>query len=730
MARSIYITSAEGHSGKSTVALGILNTLIRSTPRVAVFRPIARSTSERDYVLDMLNAHATAGVPYDECVGTTYEEVHADPEEALSRIVERFKAVEARSDAVIILGSDYTDVGSPTELSYNARIAANLGAPVLLVLGGRKRQGSNETLGQSEPRSALDMNLVAEVAASELRHEHATLLAVIVNRADTDQLEPIKSAVEQALNSQQTVPGHESNVVPVWTIPEDRYLVAPSVGSVMEAVDGTLLRGDPKMLGREALSIVVAGMSMENVLPRILEGSILVIPGDRSEVLLAVLLANESATFPSISGVILNGGFTLPESVQSLLDGINSPLPIIATGLGTYDTALRITHTRGRLAADSPRKFDNALSLFEDHVDGGRLVKAMQVHASQVLTPIMFAYGLFDRARRANKHIVLPEGSDDRILRAASTLLKRGVVRLTILGDPDLIHHRAAALGLDITKASIIDPAHSDLLPRFAEEYARLRAHKGATLEQATDAVTDVSYFGTMMVHLGLADGMVSGAAHTTAHTIRPSFEIIKTEPGVSIVSSVFLMALADRVLVYGDCAVNPDPTSEQLADIAISSAATAAQFGIEPRVAMLSYSTGESGSGADVEKVREATRIVRERRPDLLVEGPIQYDAAADVAVAASKLPDSQVAGRATVFIFPDLNTGNNTYKAVQRSAGATAVGPVLQGLRKPVNDLSRGALVEDILNTVAITAIQADAEPTEPEITGLEPATPERNG
>jgi phosphate acetyltransferase len=321
----------------------------------------------------------------------------------------------------------------------------------------------------------------------------------------------------------------------------------------------------------------------------------------------------------------------------------------------------------------------------------------------------MFEYGLIERARADRRHIVLPEGDDDRILQAAATLLAREVADLTILGDEAAVRARAVELGVDISAAQVVSPTDPALVERFAAEYARLRAHKGITLDQAADTVTDVSYFGTMMVHLGLADGMVSGAAHTTAHTIRPSFEIIKTKPGVDVVSSVFLMALADRVLVYGDCAVIPDPTSEQLADIAISSAATARQFGIEPRVAMLSYSTGESGSGADVDKVRAATALVHERAPELLVEGPIQYDAAADAAVAKAKLPDSQVAGRATVFVFPDLNTGNNTYKAVQRSAGAVAIGPVLQGLNKPINDLSRGALVDDIVNTVAITAIQA---------------------
>ncbi|MBN9182673.1 MAG: phosphate acetyltransferase, partial [Microbacterium sp.] len=381
----------------------------------------------------------------------------------------------------------------------------------------------------------------------------------------------------------------------------------------------------------------------------------------------------------------------------------------LATDFGTYETALRIMGTRGRLAADSQRRYDTALSLFEQHVDVEELTVALGVARSTVVTPLMFGYRLIERARSDRKRIVLPEGDDDRVLRAAATVLARGIADVTILGDETEVRTRATELGLDLEAAQILSPFDPEHVERFAREYERLRAHKGMTYARAADTVTDVSYFGTMMVHLGLADGMVSGAAHTTAHTIRPAFEIIKTKPGVSVVSSVFLMALADRVLVYGDCAVVPDPTSAQLADIAISSAATAQQFGIEPRVAMLSYSTGESGAGADVDKVREATALVRERAPELLVEGPIQYDAAADAAVAKAKLPGSSVAGRATVFVFPDLNTGNNTYKAVQRSAGAVAIGPVLQGLNKPINDLSRGALVEDIVNTIAITAIQA---------------------
>lgn len=711
MARSIFITSAEGHSGKSTVALGVLDALSHATPRVGVFRAIARSTVERDYVLEMLLDHDGVDLSYDECVGVTYDDVRNDPDAALATIVERYKAVEAQCDAVVVLGSDYTDVGSPAELAYNARIAANLGAPVLLVLGGRSAQGQTqpEQLGSSLPRTPAEMGQIAALALTELAHGRAELFAIVANRAEPAESTGTIAAIRAALAASGRP---AADRIPVWAIPEDRYLVAPSIRGIMRAVGGELLAGDPDRLTREALGVVVAGMSMVNVLPRLLEGAVVVIPADRSEVLLATLLANASGTFPSISGIVLNGGFELPEPVTRLLDGLHSNVPIITTDLGTYETAARIMNTRGRLAADSQRRYDTALALFEQNVDTDELLEAFGVARATVVTPLMFEFQLIDRARAQRKRIVLPEGDDDRVLRAAATVLKRGIADLTILGEPIEVRARAIELGIDIHAADVLSPFDAVHVHKFAEEYARLRAHKGVTLAQASDTVTDVSYFGTLMVHLGLADGMVSGAAHTTAHTIRPAFEIIKTKPGVSVVSSVFLMALADRVLVYGDCAVIPDPTSEQLADIAISSAATAAQFGIEPRIAMLSYSTGESGSGADVEKVRAATALVRERAPELPVEGPIQYDAAADAAVAAAKMPGSQVAGRATVFVFPDLNTGNNTYKAVQRSAGAVAIGPVLQGLNKPINDLSRGALVDDIVNTIAITAIQAQGE------------------
>jgi phosphate acetyltransferase len=712
VAQSIYITSAEGHSGKSSVALGVLDALSRATPRVGVFRPIARSTVERDYVLEMLLAHDGVDLDYDECVGVTYDDVRADADAALGRIVERYKAVEAQCDAVVVIGSDFTDVGSPAELTYNARIAANLGAPVLLVVGGRAQQGLSEHLGSSVSRTPDEMGQIASLALVELAHERAEIFAVVANRTDPGALDETVAAIKAVVDAEPLRQAASGAGVPVWALPEDRFLIAPSVRGVLRSVDGQLLKGDPELLTREVLGVVVAGMSMVNVLPRLTESAIVVIPSDRTEVVLAALLANSSGTFPSLAGIVLNGGFDLPEPIDKLIDGLGSSLPIIATDLGTYETAVRIMNTRGRLAADSQRRYDTALAMFEKHVDTSELTRSLGVARPTVVTPLMFEYALVERARSDRRRIVLPEGDDDRVLRAAATVLSRGIADLTILGEEIEVRNRAIELGIDLREAQVLSPFDAVHVAKFATEYERLRAHKGVTYSQAADTVTDVSYFGTLMVHLGLADGMVSGAAHTTAHTIRPAFEIIKTKPGVSVVSSVFLMALADRVLVYGDCAVIPDPTSEQLADIAISSAATAEQFGIDPRVAMLSYSTGESGTGADVEKVRTATSLVRERAPELLVEGPIQYDAAADAAVAKAKMPGSDVAGRATVFVFPDLNTGNNTYKAVQRSAGAVAIGPILQGLNKPINDLSRGALVDDIVNTIAITAIQAQGD------------------
>lgn len=680
---SIYIAAPEGDTGKSTVALGLLQALCASAARVGVFRPIARSDNDRDYILELLLERITVDLDYDECVGATYDDVHADPEAALSEIVVKYHAVADRCDAVVIVGSDYTEIANPSELGYNARIAANLDAPVLLVLRGSRRTPD-------------EVAQLTSVCTAELAAQHAHLTGIVVNRCPTDRLDEIAAAVGD-------------RGVPLWTLPEVPILVAPTMGELLTAIDGELYSGDPELLHREALRVMVGGMTAEHILERLTESVVVIAPADRSDVLLALVNANAAQGFPSLAGIIMNGGLLPHPAVAQLVAGLKPSLPILTTSLGTFDTASAADRTRGRMALGAHRKIDTAVALMEQHVDTDQLLSRLDVPRPSVTTPQMFEYQLIDWARRQRRHIVLPEGDDDRILRAAGRVLQRRIADLTILGDETQVRRRATELGVDLSAAKVLDPRSSELAEQFAEEYARLRAHKGMTIERAREIMSDISYFGTMMVHLGIADGMVSGAAHTTAHTIRPSFEIVKTEPGVSTVSSIFLMCLSDRVLAYGDCAVVPDPTTGQLADIAISSAATAARFGIEPRIAMLSYSTGESGSGADVDKVRAATALVRERRPDLPVEGPIQYDAAIEPSVASAKLPGSEVAGRATVFIFPDLNTGNNTYKAVQRSAGAVAVGPVLQGLRKPVNDLSRGALIQDVVNTVAITAIQA---------------------
>jgi phosphate acetyltransferase len=689
VSRSVYVASPEGLTGKSAVALGLLDALTREVGSVGVFRPLTTTSSgsnEVDLIVDLLVSQPGISQSYDEAIGVTYDAAREDPDEALHIIVERFGQLTDRFDVILVVGSDYTDVATGTELSFNAKIAANLGSPVVLVVHGRER-------------TPEQIRAAAASAMAELRANHAHTVAVIANRVDQETAGAIRAEL--------------ANLPDVVTaaIPESPLLSAPTFRALVEAADGRLVLGNEAWMDREALSVIVAAMSLPNVLDRLTPDVAVIAPSDRTDLIPGLMLAHQSGTFPPMAGILLTGGYQIPESIRRLSEGVHQDLPIALSDLGTFTTAERLMRVRGPITKESRGKIESAYRAFAEQVDQAALLGAIDVSASHVRTPLMFEYQLMERARADRQRIVLPESEDDRILEAAAILLRRGVANLILLGEETKVLARASTLGLDLDEASIVSPRDPELVEKFAAAYAEARAHKGMTLERAREVVPDISYFGTMMVHLGMADGMVSGAVNTTAHTIRPALEFVKTKPGVSTVSSVFLMCLADRVLAYGDCAVIPEPTVEQLADIAISSAETAQQFGIEPRVAMLSYSTGTSGSGAEVEKVRAATALVAERAPDLLLEGPIQYDAAIDPEVARTKLPNSPVAGRATVFIFPDLNTGNNTYKAVQRSAHAIAIGPVLQGLRKPVNDLSRGALVSDIVNTVAITAVQAQA-------------------
>lgn len=691
MARSIYLASLEPRAGRSLVTLGLMELLSRQLGEVGYFRPVVRSADLLDPRTELIiSRYGIDRNPNDLRAFTSDEVAHllagGRNDAVFKTILERYKRLEADETFVVIDGTDYTGSAAALEFEFNAQVANHLGAPVLAVVNGRDRD-------------AHDVVEALRIARESLLAEGCTLAATIVNRVEPDEIEEVRRLAADLEHDE-----------PVWCVPEEPLLSMPTVGEVVDGLRVEDTRIEEVDLQREITNVKIAAMTLPNVLSHITDGTLLLAPGDRSDIVLGALVSRMATTYPNLAALVLTGGLDLHPNVVRLLDGLGpTPVPLIAVDTDTYTTARHVAEVPATIRADTARKIDVALGLFEEHVDTAALEERIEVTRSDRVTPLMFEYELVRRARADRKHIVLPEGTDERILRAAEILRRRNVVDLTLLGDPDEVKALTVRIGADLGDIPVVDPDTSELRERFAESYYELRRHKGIERELASETMHDVSYFGTMMVHEGLADGMVSGAAHTTQHTIRPSFEIIRTRPGVSVVSSVFLMLMPDRVLVYGDCAVNPEPDAEQLADIAISSAGTAAQFGVEPRIAMLSYSTGESGKGRAVERVREATALVRERRPDLQVEGPIQYDAAVDTAVGEAKLPGSAVAGRATVFIFPDLNTGNNTYKAVQRSSGAIAVGPVLQGLNKPVNDLSRGCTVDDIVNTVTITAVQA---------------------
>ncbi|MFC8914521.1 phosphate acetyltransferase [Streptomyces sp. NPDC047821] len=686
MARSVYVTGIDRGDGRQVVELGVMELLTRQVDRVGVFRPLVHDGPDR--LFDLLRVRYRLSQDPATVYGMDYQEASAlqaekGTDELVSRLVERFHAVARDYEVVLVLGSDFHATQLPEELALNARLANEFGASVIAVVGGK---GQEADAVRAETRNAFR-------AYESLGCD---ILAMVTNRVAPEDRDAIAERLAARLP------------VPCYVLPDEPALSAPTVAQITQALGAEVVLGDGSGLARDALDFVFGGAMLPNFLNALTPGCLVVTPGDRADLVVGALAAHSAGT-PPIAGVLLTLNERPSQEILTLAARLAPGTPVISVSGNSFPTAAELFSLEGKLNAATPRKAETALGLFERHVDTGDLLKRISVARTGRVTPMMFEHDLLEQARADRRRVVLPEGAEERVLRAADVLVRRDVCELTLLGDVEAIRKKAADLGIDLKDTQLIDPAASELRQRFAERYAELRAHKGVSVELAYDVVSDVNYFGTLMVREGLADGMVSGSVHSTAATIRPAFEIIKTKPDASIVSSVFFMCLADRVLVYGDCAVNPDPNAEQLADIAVQSAATAARFGVEPRIAMLSYSTGTSGSGADVDKVREATQLVRQAHPELKIEGPIQYDAAVEPTVAATKLPGSEVAGQATVLIFPDLNTGNNTYKAVQRSAGAVAVGPVLQGLRKPVNDLSRGALVSDIVNTVAITAIQS---------------------
>ena len=687
MARGIYVSATTPGSGKTLVSLGLADALHRRADRIGFFRPITSAADpESDPTVAMLRRIYGLS-PEVCCAGMSSSEARmllaaGKREEIDARAVEIFSEIAKNADVIIVEGTDLTGQDAAVEFDLNARLANNLGLPMLAVVGARG-------LAAAEVADAVD------VARKELASVNCSLLAMMVNRADPANMEAIAAAIR---------PGHSHR--PVYAIPEIDEISRPTVGEVAAALSLRQMAGSSE-LDRDVHAIKVAAMTVGNFLSQLQANDLVIVPGDRADVMVATLASAFSPEFPVPSGMILTGGLAPDPHVLTFL--AHAPFPVFAHDGDTFRAAQEVSEVRSEITTGQRRKVAAAMGAWARSVDESELLERLTLPRPATMTPLRFLHELIERARSERKHVVLPEGNDSRVLAAAEILHRRDVCELTVLGSVSAVEELAASHGIDLNGINIVDPALSPLREAFAVEYHRLRAHKGIDLAHAREVMLDGSYFGTMMVQLGHVDGMVSGAAHTTANTIRPALEFVKTRPGAKIVSSVFLMLLADRVLVYGDCAVNPEPNEEQLADIAIASAATAAQFGVEPRIAMLSYSTGGSGSGEAVDAVRRATELARAARPDLAIEGPIQYDAAVDVSIAASKLPASAVAGQATVFIFPDLNTGNNTYKAVQQSAGAVAVGPVLQGLNKPINDLSRGCTVEDIVNTVAITAIQA---------------------
>jgi phosphate acetyltransferase len=695
MSKAIYITTIESNSGKSLVSLGILRMMLNKSSKVGYFRPIINKSKNGNFE-DHTNTaikYFNLNIKYEDCYTYEQSEIVAllsegKSDEIIQKIINHYKILEANYDYVLIEGTDFSGDGGFTEVDVNLMIAKNLGVPVLIVGAGngKKKQDFINTM---------------QLTYKSFIKKDVAIIGLIANKIEVDELDFISQELKKNIPSE----------VHIDVIPKINFLACPTVKEVVEVLQGKVLFGH-QFLDNSIESFSTGAMQLRNYLTRIKENSLVITPGDRADIILGALQANASTNYPKISGIILTGDLLPEDSILKLIDGVQATVPIIAVEGGTFDVSNRIGAVNPKIYESNRKKILLALDTFDTYVDVNRLSKILSSFSSNKLTPSMFQYNLLQRAKANRKHIVLPEGDDERILEAAARLQLLNIVDLTLLGDAKIIQLKCDQKGLqiDLSKITILNPEDSIHNENFAKTLFDARKHKGMTETTALDLTRDVSYYGTLMIHNGLADGMVSGAIHTTMHTIKPALQIIKTKPGVSVVSSVFFMCLSDRVSVMGDCAVNPNPNAEELAEIAISSAASAEAFGIEAKIAMLSYSSGSSGIGEEVEKVRKATEIVKNKFPELKIEGPIQYDAAVDMSVAKTKLPNSEVAGQASVLIFPDLNTGNNTYKAIQRETGALAIGPMLQGLNKPVNDLSRGCTVDDIFNTVLLTAIQAN--------------------
>jgi phosphate acetyltransferase len=661
--------------------------------KVAYFRPIIADLDSgvQDNHIETVLKHFSLPQTYEQTYGFKRNELvkllnDGSTSVIIDRIIEKFKFLESRYNFVLVEGSDFSDEVSFIEMDLNVLIAKNLGIPVVIVGSGK---------GKTLENYSSQIHLTYDA----FKEKEVEVIGVIANKVHESNLQEVKLAMQEELPDAL-----------VSVIPRVDSLAKPTLKEIVQALKAKVLFGSD-MLNNRTGKFSVGAMQLRNFLNHLSEDTLVITPGDRADVILGTLQAHESANYPNISGIVLTGGLAPDQNVLRLIEGLGAVLPILLVQEGTFVTTNKIGSIQSKIYSDNKDKILKSIQVFEEHMDLEAFMEKFTQFNAEGITPSMFQYNLMKRTRSKKKHIVLPEGTDSRVLHAAARLSNLDLVDLTLLGDPVQIQNKLSNLGLnlDSSKVNVINPVDSPNYEDYVKTFYELRKHKNVNIHMAEDLLTDVSYFGTMMVYKGDADGMVSGAVHTTQHTIRPALQFVKTKPGVSVVSSVFFMCLEDRVSVFGDCAINPNPNAEQLAEIAISSADSSRAFGIEPKVAMLSYSSGSSGKGEEVDKVRKATEIVKKLRPDLKIEGPIQYDAAVDKEIGKAKLPNSDVAGEASVLIFPDLNTGNNTYKAIQRETGALAIGPMLQGLNAPINDLSRGCTTEDIFNTVMITAIQA---------------------
>ena len=695
MSKSIYIATTEPNSGKSLLSLGILRMMLTKSSRVGYFRPIINDKDGSG-----IDHHTKTAIDFFE-LDLKYQDSYAYEQKevlqllaqdkidvVLNTVIEKYKKLEAQFDYVLVEGSDFSGERSFTELDINLNIAKNLGIPAMIVASG---------IG----KNAQDFTDSLFITYQSFIEKEVDVIGIVANKVTLEDLEIVTEKLHHKIPSS----------VQISIIPKIDFLNNPTVKEVTETLNGKVLFGDV-FLDNTIGNFTTGAMQLRNYLVHLEEDTLVITPGDRADIILGALQANVSSNYPKVAGIILTGGLMPEESILKLIEGVQSTVPVVSVDGNTFSVANKVGAVKSKIYATNEKKILMALDIFDTYVNSELLAESLTSYTSDKITPRMFQYNMLQRAKLHRKHIVLPEGEEERIIRAAYRLQLLDIVDLTLLGNKEGIQQKCNQLGLqmDFTKINILNPEDSIHNDDFAKTLYEARKHKGMTETTAVDLVRDVSYYGTLMILNGLADGMVSGAIHTTQHTIKPALQLIKTKPGVSVVSSVFFMCLSDRVSVMGDCAVNPNPNAEQLAEIAISSAISSEAFGIEAKIAMLSYSSGDSGKGEEVEKVRKATEIVKLKHPNFKIEGPIQYDAAVDMSVAKTKLPNSEVAGQASVLIFPDLNTGNNTYKAIQRETGALAIGPMLQGLNKPVNDLSRSCTVDDIFNTVLLTAIQAE--------------------